>query len=116
MADEKKPTVEDLLKQLAAANEKIAAFEAKESERAAEEKQIAEKVAAGLTRDQAIAVIKRQKDHDAAIAKLWESRRPAIVAVLKEKLSDRDMRARVREIDGSITLDEINAAKATLTK
>jgi hypothetical protein len=113
-----KETPEQIIARLTAENQaladQVAAFEAKETERAAEEKQIAEKVAAGLTRDQAIAVIKRQKDHDAAVAALWEKRRPAIVAVLKERLTERETRARIREIDGSITLDEINAAKASL--
>jgi hypothetical protein len=110
----KAPTVAELQAQLAAANAKIAVYEAKESERAAEEQQISAKVQAGLTRDQAIKVIQRQKDHDAAIAKQWAARRPQIVAILKEKLPDREMRLRVREIDASITLDEIAAAKATL--
>ena len=114
MAQDKQPTIEELQKQLAAANEKIAAFVAKETVRAAEEKQIADKVSAGLTRDQAIKVIQRQKDHDAAIAAQWANRRPAIVAILKEKLPEREMRARVREIDAAITLDEIKAAVASL--
>ena len=114
MANEKQPAVADLQAQLDAANKKIAGFEAQEATRAAEEKQIAIKTNAGLSRDQAIKVIQRQKDHDAAVAAQWSARRPAIVAVLKEKLTEREMRARVREIDASITLDEIKAAAASL--
>lgn len=112
----KPPTVEELQHQLAAAKAKIAAFEAKDAERASEEAAIAAKVQAGLTRDQAIAVIKRQKEHDKAVAAQWENRRPAIVAVLKEKLTERETRARIREIDGSITLDEIKATVESLKK
>ena len=112
----KAPSIEELQNQLAAANDKIAAFKAKENERAEEEREIAQKVSAGLTREQAMKVIQRQKDHDAAVAKQWEVRRPAIVAVLKEKLTERETRARIREVDGSITLDEIKAAVESLKK
>jgi hypothetical protein len=112
----KPPTVDELQKRLAEANYKIAKYEAADAARAAEEEQIAGKVQAGLTRDQAIKVIQCQKNHDAAMAKQWVGRRPAIVAILKENLPEREMRSRVRELDAAITLDEITAAKATLKK
>ena len=87
---------------------------ARRTQEAADELVIDAKMKVGLTREQAIAVIKRQKDHDAAIEKLWADRRPRIVDILKEGLSDRETRAAIRELDGSITLGEINAAKATM--
>ena len=80
----------------------------------AEEEVIAQKMKVGLTREQAIKVIQRQKDHDAAIAKQWEKRRPKLIEILKEGLKERDMRARVRELDAAITIDEINAARESL--
>lgn len=84
------------------------------AEQLAEEDVIATKMKVGLTREQAVNVIKRQRQHDAALAKMWEKRRPEIVKILKEKLKERDLRARVRELDASITIDEINAAKEWL--
>ena len=49
----------------AALKEQIAGFEAANKQRAADERVIAEKMSHGLTRDQAIAVIKRQREFDA---------------------------------------------------
>jgi hypothetical protein len=80
----------------------------------AEEEVISQKVKVGLSRDQAVGVIKRQRQHDAAITKQWEKRRPQIIKILKEDLKERDMRARVRELDASITIDEIEAARKFL--
>jgi len=115
-----KETPEQIIARLTADNKalaaKVAVYEAAEAERTKEEQVIAEKIAAGLTREQAIAVIKRQKEHDAAVEKQWAARRPQIVAVIKEKLNERETRARIREIDGSITLDEIKAAVESLKK
>ena len=67
MAD-KKPTYDELAAQLAEANDKIAKYEAANAQRATDEAAIAQKTALGLSRDQAIAVIQRQKDHDQAEA------------------------------------------------
>jgi hypothetical protein len=47
-------------------NALITGFEADTAQRAADELLIAQKTALGLTRDQAIAVIKRQREHDEA--------------------------------------------------
>lgn len=59
-------TIARLQSELGVARLKIATYEAADADRAATEKQIAAKMAFGLTREQAQAVIKRQKDHDDA--------------------------------------------------
>lgn len=68
MPDQNKPTVEELQGQLAAANKTIAALKAEKTQRDADEKIIVEKMSRGLSREQAISVIKRQREHDAAKA------------------------------------------------
>jgi hypothetical protein len=57
-----------LTAELAAANRRLAACEAADQERAATEKQVAAKMAIGLSREQALAVIERQKQYDQAKA------------------------------------------------
>jgi hypothetical protein len=106
----------DIAAAAAAAQEFNVTQKAKIAHQEAEEELIAQKMKVGLSRDQATAVIQRQKTHDAAIARQWAARRPAIVAILKKNLPDRKMRARVRELDAVITLDEINAAKESLQR
>lgn len=68
-------TIENLQKEisrlngeLAEANKKIEAFTAAQAQATADEVVIREKMAHGLTRDQAIAVIRRQRAHDEAEA------------------------------------------------
>ena len=53
-----------LTAELAAANRRLAAYETADQERAATEKIVAAKMAIGLARDQALAVIERQKQYD----------------------------------------------------
>jgi hypothetical protein len=94
-------------------------FDAQARLRAEEEKKIAEKTSVGLSRSQALAVIKRQKNHDEALEKVWAERRADIVQVLKDckctsgKVS-RDARMKIREIHGAIVLDEIIAAQKSI--
>lgn len=81
-----------------------------------EEKIIQEKIRLGLTRDQAVAVIRRQAQHDALLEKEWAQRRPQIIEMLKEhgcisgpvRLK---VRREIREINGAITIDEIVKAQ-----
>ena len=70
MADKETPqqTIDRLTAELAAANEKIAGFTAAQEQASKDEVTIREKMVHGLTRDQAIAVIKRQRAHDEAEA------------------------------------------------
>ncbi|HEV2329240.1 MAG TPA: hypothetical protein VGY56_10670 [Verrucomicrobiae bacterium] len=115
--------LEELLRTASSENEalrnRVAEFDSKAREKAAEEKLIAEKTQVGLSRAQALAVIQRQKDHDAALEKVWGERRSEIVQVLKEckcatgKVT-REARLRIREIHGAIVLDEIKAAQKSL--
>ena len=67
MADLEKPeqTIARLTAELAAANEKIKACEAQAAQASADEILAREKMAHGLTRDQALNVIHRQRAHDA---------------------------------------------------
>ena len=102
---------QDIVAAGADAQEYNVTIKAKIAQQEAEEVIIAKKMKVGLTRDQAVSVIQRQKDHDAAIAKQWGERRPKIIEILKEGLKEREMRAHVREFNAAITTDEINAAK-----
>lgn len=63
-----KETNERLRAELAAANEQLAGFKAQQAQTSADEVVIREKMSRGLTRDQAINVIKRQRFHDQAEA------------------------------------------------
>lgn len=56
--------IQRLTTELAAANRRLAAYETADQERAATEKIVAAKMALGLTREQALAVIERQKQFD----------------------------------------------------
>jgi len=57
-------TIERLTAELAAANKTIESFKAQAAQASADEIIIREKMSHGLTRDQAISVIKRQRAHD----------------------------------------------------
>jgi len=57
-------TIERLTTELAAANKTIESFKAQAAQASADEIVIREKMSHGLTRDQAINVIKRQRAHD----------------------------------------------------
>jgi len=59
-------TIERLTAELAAANKTIESFKAQAAQASADEVIIREKMAHGLTREQAISVIKRQRSHDEA--------------------------------------------------
>jgi len=59
-------TSERLRAELAAANQTIEAFKAQAAQASADEVIIREKMSHGLTRDQAVSVIHRQRAHDAA--------------------------------------------------
>ena len=61
-------TIARLTAELKIATDKIVSYEKADAQRTADEKVIAQKMSLGLSRDQAIAVIKRQKDHDTAKA------------------------------------------------
>ena len=56
--------IKRLTAELAAANRRLAAYECADQERAATEKIVAAKTALGLSREQALAVIERQKQFD----------------------------------------------------
>jgi hypothetical protein len=66
-AEKPAETIARLTAENARLNALIAGFEADTAQRAADELLIAQKTALGLTRDQAIAVIKRQREHDEAV-------------------------------------------------
>jgi len=111
----KPPTIADLQAQNAALQAENEALKAAKKQLDADEAIITAKMAAGLTRPQAIAVIQRQREHDKAIEAQWAARRPDIIAILKGGGSDKDKRLAIREINPAITTDEINAAKKAMT-
>lgn len=117
----KSKTPAELRAENEALQKRIAELEAAKAEKSEEEKEIAIKVGKGLTRDQAISVIRRQKEHDAAVAKLWESRRPAIIEALKDNSClkgpiNKAARLAIREINPTIMRNEIEAAQASAAK
>ncbi|MGA2243810.1 MAG: hypothetical protein ABSH48_02330 [Verrucomicrobiota bacterium] len=57
-------TIARLTDELAAANKTIESFKTQAAQASADEIIIREKMSHGLTRDQALAVIKRQRQHD----------------------------------------------------
>ena len=59
-------TIARLTAELATAQTTIAQFESAQKQKGEDEIKIAEKMAYGLTRDQAAAVLRRQRDHDHA--------------------------------------------------
>jgi hypothetical protein len=59
-------TIARLTAELAAAQTTIARFESAQKQKGEDEIKIAEKMAYGLTRDQAAAVLRRQRNHDHA--------------------------------------------------
>lgn len=72
-------TIARLTAALEEANKTIANFQAEKKQLAEDEKVIREKMSHGLSREQAMAVIKRQKEHDAmeAEAKAKLAKAPA---------------------------------------
>jgi hypothetical protein len=83
----------------------IAGYKKADAERSAEEKLIADKVGKGLTREQAIAVIQRQKDHDQALAEKKAARLPRLNEIIKSNpnraAARKAARAEFPDMDGS---------------
>jgi hypothetical protein len=73
--ESKDDTIQRLTGELAAANLTIVTFQAEAADRAKTELAITLKMGFGLSRDQAITVIKRQKEHDEAEKQKVEARK-----------------------------------------
>jgi hypothetical protein len=71
------PTVEGLQAENAQLRARIVELEGQQKENAEVEKVVREKMGIGLSREQALAVIRRQKEHDAAKAKAAEAKKTA---------------------------------------
>ena len=84
-------TIARLTKENAKLREASAAAAAAEAQRLADEEVIEAKVKAGLTRAQAIAVIKRQRVHDEFVASERKNRLPALLKIIGTH--KRDLRA-----------------------
>lgn len=95
--------------------EQVAADRAADAARAAEEKEIAKKVGVGLTRDQAIAVIRRQREHDAALAAKQAKRLPRLKEIIANSKGDITAARRAARIEFP-DLDGGEFAKALETK
>ncbi|HTB86021.1 MAG TPA: hypothetical protein VK742_20415 [Candidatus Sulfotelmatobacter sp.] len=112
----KTPTIEELQAQLDAANAKLADASAADAARIEVEKAIAEKTSKGLTREQAIAVIRRQKEHDEAQEAFWAKRRPAVIAILKKYDDTVEQRKKLNTtLNTNISPEEIAAAQKAMT-
>ena len=66
--------IKRLTEELAAAKRRLAGYETADQERAVTEKAVAAKISLGLTRDQALAVIERQKQYDSAVKPVQSSK------------------------------------------
>lgn len=98
--------LEKLEKENADLRQRLATSAAADVQRAADEKLIGEKTSKGLTRDQAIAVIKRQKEHDAALAEKRAGRLPRLKEIIgqyKNNPTEARKQARIEfmDLDGS---------------
>src|SRR5580658_10253009 len=71
---EAKPAIESLVAENAALKSRLKAYQDREAQQLADETLISEKMRAGLRRPQAIAVIKRQREHDAFLKKQAEEK------------------------------------------
>ena len=107
---------EKLIERVRLAEAKLADIAAKDAALAADEAIIRKKMESGLTRPQALRVLATQRAFDEAIAKQWADRRPRLVDIIKLGLSPREERLAIRDADASVTLEEINAAKAWLAE
>lgn len=89
---------QDIAAAAACAQEFNVTIKAELAQQAAEEVLIAAKTEAGLTRDQAVAVIKRQREHDARLKSDQDARRPRLLEIIKASAPDlRLARALIRE-------------------
>ena len=113
-----KETPEQIIKRLQAENkaltERVNADEQADAQRAADELAITHKTKLGLSRDQAIAVIKRQREHDQALEEKRAARLPAIKAIIassKDELSARRAaRIQYPDMDGGEWAAALKAA------
>ena len=92
-------------------------YKAEKAARVEVETAIVEKTRHGLTREQAQAVIARQKAHDEAQEEFWAKRRPTVLKALKDHPDD-EVTAR-RELNKAfnsyVGVEEIEAAKKAQT-
>lgn len=108
--DTKPATVEELQQQLNTANKRIAELEGENKQREADEVIIKEKMSHGLSRAQAEAAIKHQRDHDAAKKKKWSKRQPKIVAIIKQQKDLGSARTEAGRLYTDLASAEFNAA------
>jgi uncharacterized protein YaiL (DUF2058 family) len=92
------PTSKDLAAENAALKAQLLALQSAESQRLQDEDEIAKKTSVGLSRAQAIAVIKRQREFDAARAKEKETLLGKVAVLLKSGLKDQELLIAVRSL------------------
>jgi hypothetical protein len=91
-------TVENLQSENTALRAQLLALQAVESQRLQDEDEIAKKTSVGLSRAQAIAVIKRQREFDAARAREKETLLGKVAVLLKSGLKDQELLTAVRSL------------------
>lgn len=89
---------------------RVRELEAKEKQRTADEVLIGEKMSMGLNRDQAVGVIRRQREHDLAKAKRREERLPNLIEAINSSQNIRDARQQARSLYPDLDGSEFNAA------
>jgi hypothetical protein len=106
-------TEQDITNAAAAAKDAIDTENARRDQEEADEARIAEKMNAGISREQAVSVIKRQREHDAHLEQVRASRRPRLLDIIR--LFPNDLRQARRMAASELTLfdgAEFNAAVA----
>jgi len=88
-------------------------YKAEKTARQEVEAGIVKKMQQGLTREQAQAVIARQKSHDTAQEEFWAKRRATVIKVLKDNPDDEITARRTlsKLFNGYVGVEEIEAAK-----
>lgn len=108
-------TEQEIAEAATAAQNQNTAEKAKRAQEEADEMLIAEKVSRGITRAQAISVIKRQREHDAAVKRQIADRRPRLLEIIKAHPNNIGMARRAaRDELGIFEGSEFNAALAEL--
>ncbi|HSY20264.1 MAG TPA: hypothetical protein VK815_18105 [Candidatus Acidoferrales bacterium] len=117
-------TEADIAAAAAAAKDHITKTEAERAQQEADEAVIAKKMSVGLTREQAVNVIRRQREHDAELKRGQDERRPRLLEIIggcrafsleelkQARKQARDLYPFLDSSEFTQALDEVKAARA----
>ena len=111
---------QDIMAAVAASKKRLDDFESEKARVAADEEIISQKVSAGITRQQAINVIQRQKEHDIALAEKKASRLPRFLQLISDYpnrvQARRAAAAEFPDLDGSEWSDALKKLSESATE